>query len=75
LTVVAVLDGAPAAGLPGTVAGVLADDGDASESAFAGTQAETAATTRIEPATDGQWKSGRRIMSRDKHFRSGVATR
>ncbi|GAB3068613.1 hypothetical protein GCM10027080_06810 [Pedococcus soli] len=44
----------------------------AGESAFAGTQPETATTSRTQPAAAGQRSSGRRIIRRDRHFRWGT---
>ncbi|KRF22142.1 hypothetical protein ASG91_17480 [Phycicoccus sp. Soil802] len=43
---------------------------DAAESALAGAQAASARTARIDPARAGRWRSDRRIMRRDKHFRA-----
>ena len=41
-----------------------------SESATAGPQADTTSAVKSAPAAVGQWRSGRRIMRRDRHFRS-----
>ena len=48
------------------------DDSSSREAAFAGTQAATVTSTSKDPATAGQWRSGERIMRRDRYFHSAT---
>ncbi|MEO5980759.1 MAG: hypothetical protein ABIQ13_00440 [Pedococcus sp.] len=67
-------DPSPALAGPALVAG-LVSVAKAGESAFAGVQPEATAVSTTNPATAGQWRSGRRTMSRDRHFRSATSSR
>jgi hypothetical protein len=69
---VAELDVASAA--TAVVAGVVDDEWSAG-SAFAGTQAAMVRTTSNDPAAAGQWRSGWRIMRRDRNFHSATPQR
>jgi len=73
---VAVFDAVFDAASAGTavVAEVVDDEGSAG-SAFAGTQAAIVRATSNDPVAAGQWRSGWRIMRRDRNFHSATPQR
>jgi hypothetical protein len=63
------------AAVAGDVAVDVAGDAWSTGSALAGTQPTTVRATSKDPAAAGQWRSGQRIMRRDRHFHSATRPR